>query len=521
MDPAVSDLPPEVRPPQASSRLARLTARLDRWTSALEAPLARWVRDPRYNPFYHSGTLALWALFLLAVTGLYLALFYHFGFQATYDSVAMIHRNIVGRVMRSVHRYASDFFVLFALLHAWRMWIQNRLRGPRVLAWVTGVALMLAALLTGVTGYWMLADDRAQWLHQGLVQGWMRSAWGQAWIVQWLIPRPDNSGWVYLVVLFFLHIGLSALMGLFYWWHILRLNERRWFPPRYWLLALTGVWLLLGIVWPVELRPVWDFAHWPEQVPLDLWYLALLPPWLQWGGWAAWGLAGLTFLVWAAWPWLWRTPQAEPVRLDQDACIGCTLCARDCPYRALEMIPRPGEGPKLIAQLHPDLCVGCGICVGSCPTDALTLDNPTLDELRERVRRAAQPEDGVAPRVTFVCHRHVLAHPELLAGPLSVEGPQGPRPVHVVAVPCVGDLHPDTVALAWQSGAAEVQVIGCPPDDCVNRWGNTWLEGRLTRTRKPWLRVKWKHAPRRQDWVAPADLAAALRAPLTAPPGPP
>ena len=517
---SASSLPSSLQPPHARSPFTRLGAWLDRWTSAWESPVARWVRDPRYNPFYHTGTLALWSLFLLGLTGLYLTLFYHFGFQDTYDSIAVIHSNIVGRIMRSVHRYASDFFVVFSLLHAWRMGVQSRLRGPRVLAWVTGVALMLAALLVGLTGYWMLADDRAQWLHQALVQGWMSSERGQAWIVRWLVPHPGNGGWVYLVTLFFLHVGLAVLMGLFYWWHILRLNHRRWFPPRYWLLALTGLWVLLGILWPAELRPMWDFSRWPTQVPLDLWYLALLPLWLQWGGWLAWGLAGLTFAIWAAWPWLWRVPQAEPVRLNQDACIGCTLCAQDCPYHALEMVPRAGPGPKLIAQLDPNRCVGCGICVGSCPTDALTLDHPTLDELRARVRRAAQPENGVAPRVTFVCHRHVLAHPDAWAQPFTVDSPDGPRPVHPVAVPCVGDLHPDTVALAWQSGAAEVQIIGCPPDDCVNRWGNTWLEARLSRTRKPWLRRQWEKAPLRQDWVAPAELTAVIRAPMTAPAGP-
>ncbi|NPA06564.1 MAG: hydrogenase iron-sulfur subunit [Chloroflexi bacterium] len=518
MTATTSPSPESTLPPAWRSWTARVLAHLDAWTTRLEAPFARWIRAPWAILFYHTGTLALWSLMLLVVSGIYLMLFYHFGFTETYASIAQIQNNIVGRVMRSVHRYASDFFLFFTLLHAWRMAVQRRFQGPRWLAWVSGVGLVLLTLIIGITGYWMLADDRAQWLHQALIQDLKASPGGQAIIVHYLLEHPANRGWVYLVTLFFIHVGLAAVMGLFYWWHVLRLNHRRWFPPRYWLLVLTGLWVGLGAVWPVELRPAWDFTAWPEQVPWDAWYLFLVPVWLRWGGALAWGMAVLAFVLWAAWPWLWPGPQPEPVRYNPEACIGCTLCAQDCPYRALEMVPRErdGKGPKLIARLNAVRCVGCGICVGSCPTDALTLDHPSLDELRARVQQAAQPVNGVAPRVTFVCYRHVLANPDLWAGPLQAEGPAGPRPVHVVAVPCIGDLHPDVVALAWASGAAEVQTIGCPPDDCVNRWGNTWLEGRLTRTRKPWLRRKWAGKPLRMDWVAPSEAAQVVRAAIDA-----
>jgi len=493
---------------------ARVLARLDAWTSRLEAPWARWVRAPWAVLFYHTGTLALWSLMLLVVSGIYLMLFYHFGFVETYASIQQIQNNIIGRIMRSLHRYASDFFLVFTLLHAWRMAVQRRFQGPRWLAWVSGVGLVLLTLIIGVTGYWMLADDRAQWLHQALIQDLQGSPGGQSLIVHYLLEQPANKGWVYLVTLFFIHVGLAVLMGLFYWWHIKRLNHRRWFPPRYWLALLTGLWVVLGIIWPVELRPAWDFTAWPDRVPLDGWYLFVLPAWLQWGGVVTWGMAALAFGLWAVWPWIWPGPQPEPVQYDASACIGCTLCAQDCPYRALTMVPREGEGkgPKLIAQLEPTLCVGCGICVGSCPTDALTLDHPSLEELRARVQ--AVRTYTRAPRVTFVCYRHVLANPDLWHRPLLAESADGPRPIHVVAVPCIGDLHPDLIALAWESGAAEVQTLGCPPDDCVNRWGNTWLEGRLTRTRKPWLRRKWVGKPLRMDWVAPADAPRVLREPI-------
>ncbi len=48
--------------------------------------------------------------------------------------------------------------------------------------------------------------------------------------------------------------------------------------------------------------------------------------------------------------------------------------------------------------------------------------------------------------------------------------------------------HPGLLTRALQAGAAEVQVVGCPLDDRVNREGSLWLEARLARERAAKLR---------------------------------
>ncbi len=50
----------------------------------------------------------------------------------------------------------------------------------------------------------------------------------------------------------------------------------------------------------------------------------------------------------------------------EDNCIGCTICARNCPVNAIS------GWPKQIHRIDLELCIGCGACKKTCPVGAIS-----------------------------------------------------------------------------------------------------------------------------------------------------
>ncbi|MCP4362369.1 MAG: hydrogenase iron-sulfur subunit, partial [Chloroflexi bacterium] len=88
---------------------------------------------------------------------------------------------------------------------------------------------------------------------------------------------------------------------------------------------------------------------------------------------------------------------------------------------------------------------------------------------------------------------------------------QNNQHMEIITLPCVGTILPDVLIKALDAGAADIQVIGCPPEDCRNREGNVWTAQRLTRRRLPRLKRDYAQAPITAVWAAPNEFAEALQ----------
>lgn len=471
----------------------RFLRRLERLWAAVERAAGR-LTGQAFNPFYHLGTLAVILLVVLTVTGIYLTIFYRPGAGRAYETVAAISSSFVGNLMRSTHRYAADALVIVVLLHAFKMLVGDRFWGARWPAWVSGWLILPLVFVIGVMGYWLVWDDRAQWLTEfsvNLVGGQVAFAFYQ--------PGAVDRNFAFFVIVLFLHVFLGVLLlgGLLI--HVIRLSRPALFPPRWLTLQALLVLVALALLRPATSGPVAHFSRLVARTEVDWLYLGFLPVASRYGITTVVVGSAVVVAFLVLLPWLAKGRLFGPARITEHLCTGCALCALKCPYDAVEMVPRSGDttGFKALAVVTESLCTGCGLCIGTCATGGVDLGPlrtaELVNELVSRVRQADRP------LVLLTCQRQAVLG-TLPAGwmPSLANGDSLPLPVTTVtwshngtdvsavvcAFPCAGMLNPDWLRLMLDAGARATVIVSCPADDCSYREGPAWLAENLRLRRR-------------------------------------
>ncbi|HEY8784955.1 MAG TPA: cytochrome b N-terminal domain-containing protein [Candidatus Limnocylindria bacterium] len=111
---------------------------------------------------YLLGGISLMGFGLLLVTGIYLAQFYHPVPTDAHDSVVYIITGApLGDVVRSVHYWVAQFFVLTVVLHLLRIVFTGSFKRPREFNWYVGLGLFVVTMEFAFTGTVLKFDQEA------------------------------------------------------------------------------------------------------------------------------------------------------------------------------------------------------------------------------------------------------------------------------------------------------------------------------------------------------------------------
>ena len=471
------------------------------------------------NPWRHLGALGFLLFWLLAVSGIYLYVVLDTSAGGAYRSIDELSRRQwwLGGVLRSLHRYAADAFVLVMAAHLLRELLFGHYTAFRRFSWWTGVPLVLFAFICAIGGFWLNWDQLGQFSAQATAE----------WIDALpLLATPLTRNFLNaaavsdrLFSLFvFVHIGVPLLLVFGLWFHIQRISRAAVFPPRALALGMLACLLALALAAPVLSHAPADLSIEPGTLALD-WILLFVHPL---GGAVGHGVVWALLSIVLGWllllPWLpQRAPrtaapgaesaaqrgvQAPVAVVNPTNCNGCRRCFDDCPYAAVTMVRHPDKRLREMAQVDADLCASCGICVGACPSSTpfrsaaelvtgIDMPSAPIGQLRQRLQRALAAMDPMALRlVVFGCDHG--ARLSALAAP----------DVAVFGLMCSGQLPPSFVEYALHDGADGVLVSGCPGTGCEFRLGQLWTADRLAGRREPHLRER---VPRERFALVSAD----------------
>jgi quinol-cytochrome oxidoreductase complex cytochrome b subunit len=114
----------------------------------------KYVPVHRHSVWYYFGGVSLFLFIIQVVTGILLLLYYKGSEELAFESIQFIMSKVeFGWLIRSIHSWAANLFILAALVHMFSVYFEKAYRKPREMTWLTGMLMLFLGFGFGFSGY--------------------------------------------------------------------------------------------------------------------------------------------------------------------------------------------------------------------------------------------------------------------------------------------------------------------------------------------------------------------------------
>jgi heterodisulfide reductase subunit A len=183
--------------------------------------------------------------------------------------------------------------------------------------------------------------------------------------------------------------------------------------------------------------------------------------------------------------------------LDVDDCVGCSLCAQQCPRGVPLMIEQTeaeeiDEEQKILFKAAIDTlnCHSCGVCQSLCPSGATQLSflsNEQLWSEIEALLEGAGPEYPIT--LCFYCEECSVSTIDIV----GTQRVQYPASTRFIPVPCAGRVSIIDILKGFECGASTVMIAACEKDRChIGGTGNEIAQVQVDVAQEILSAIGWK-----------------------------
>jgi len=116
------------------------------------------------NPIYLLGPLLYYFWMITVVSGVVLMIWYEPTTTGAFTSIDRIQHEVpLGWLIRGLHKYAADGLIVTIILRIYRMYFLGEYKKPGELSWMLGILGLILAMISGITGYLLIWNQRAFW----------------------------------------------------------------------------------------------------------------------------------------------------------------------------------------------------------------------------------------------------------------------------------------------------------------------------------------------------------------------